>query len=338
MNILFTICSNNYLAQAKTLGDSLATFNGNYRFVVVLCDKKSKEVDYTFLNGFELVEVSELGIEKFSEMVAQYGIIELNTSVKPFAFDYLYKKYADANIVMYLDPDTCAFDCFATIEQELETASILLTPHICTPIEFDGFEPTENAFTQFGVYNLGFLATKRSKSTDKMLQWWKKRLAVNCYNDPTKGIFVDQLPMNFAPIFFDEVRVSKNLGINMAPWNLHERTLTHQGGRYFVNKQDPLVLYHFSNCSMTNPDILSTYYTRVSFEGNSDLKMAYDNYRTLVLKNGYSTLCKIKCVYNNFAKQSNKHKGKKSTLSGVFKYLKKYPLFFLRKDFWIASK
>lgn len=332
--IIFTICSNNYLAQAKALGDSILKHNPDYKFIIALCDKKSQAVDYSFLAPHEIIEAHGLGIKKFKQMYSQYSIIELNTSIKPFVFDYLFKNYKEAEYVMYFDPDTYVFNKLNSIEDELNNDSILLTPHIYTPIEFDGETPTENTFTQHGIYNLGFLALKRSEEADKLINWWMRRMEVNCYIRPNEGIFVDQLPMNFAPIFFDKVKIAENWGLNMAPWNLHERVLTEKDNKYFVNDKFPLIFYHFSNYNPNQPNLLATHYNRVIFDDNKILKQAYEVYRNEILNNNYNEMSQIQCFYSKHKPKPRKD-ANYSTLRKIIRYLKKYPLFLFRKDFWI---
>ncbi len=91
MRIAFTLCSNNYLAQAKTLGDSLIEHNPDYEFVIGLVDRKRDDVDYDFFRPHGIIEIEEIGIPKFAELGKRYGIIELNTAVKPFLFQHLLK-------------------------------------------------------------------------------------------------------------------------------------------------------------------------------------------------------------------------------------------------------
>ena len=328
MKIIFTICSNNYLAQAKTLGDSVLRHNPDYTFVIMLCDKKKPAIDYSFYSDFDIIEISEINIPKLDKMSKIYNIVELNTSVKPFCFEYLYQKY-NANIVMYFDPDTCVFSNFNYIEEKLQNNDIILTPHILTPIEFDGYYPTENLFTNYGIYNLGFLATKKSENTQTLFKWWQRRLEINCYIRPEEGIFVDQLPMNYAPLFFENVYVSTNMGLNMAPWNLHERKISQKNGVWYVNNEEPLVFYHFSNYNPNTPDTLAKYYNRITFEGHNDLKSLYDGYKEELLKNNYEELSKIECGYRK--KTKNK---KMPPIKKVLNYIKKYPLFLFKKDFW----
>ncbi len=47
MTIAFTICSNNYLAHAKTVGDSYLKYHPNNKFIIGLVDKLQDEYDYS---------------------------------------------------------------------------------------------------------------------------------------------------------------------------------------------------------------------------------------------------------------------------------------------------
>ena len=86
--IVFTLCSNNYLSHAKTLGDSVLHFHPDLQFYIGLVDKKSPEIDYDFFSSFTILPFDELGFDCFNEMLRNYNIIEFNTAVKPFYFDY----------------------------------------------------------------------------------------------------------------------------------------------------------------------------------------------------------------------------------------------------------
>ena len=298
MKIVFTICSNNYLAQAKTLGDTLFEHNSEYLFLIGLCDKEDVKIDYSFFSPYKIIKVDDIGIRNFEGMSEVYNIVELNTAVKPFFFDYLFRKYNNVESILYLDPDIAVFNSLKFIEDEFNNGSILLTPHIYTPIEFDGKFPTENIFTNYGIYNLGFIGLKRDGEVSELLSWWKRRLEINCYEKVSEGIFVDQLPINFAPIFFNNVVILKNFGLNVAPWNLHERVLGKNKDLYFINNKYPLIFYHFSNYNPLIPDILANHYNRISFKDNIELKNLYDDYREKLLKNRFLFYNKIDCYYN----------------------------------------
>lgn len=298
MKIVFTICSNNYLSQAKTLGDSLMKYNPDYKFIIGLCDKKNELVDYSFFEPYEIIEVEELNIPNFDWMIYNYYIIELNTSIKSFFFQYFIQKYKDLETIMYFDPDIKIFNKLSFIEDELQDKAALLTPHILSPIPLDKKTPQEINFLNYGIYNLGFLAIKPCESACKMLEWWSERMAVQCFDRVAEGLFVDQLPMNFAPIFFEKVCASHSPGYNYAYWNFHERKVTIKDGEYFINQQYPLVFLHYSSFKPSQPIDISFHQSRYKLEPGTLLHNLFSEYAEELINNKYVELKEIKCYYS----------------------------------------
>lgn len=298
MKLVFTICSNNYLSQAKTLGDSLMKYNPDYKFVIGLCDKKSAAIDYSFFEPYEIIEVGDLNIENFEWMLLNYYIIELNTSIKPFFFKHFIEKYKNLEVVMYFDPDIKIFNSLSYIENELQNKSILLTPHILSPIPLDGHTPSEADFLNYGIYNLGFIGVRPSGSTFRMLDWWAERLAVQSFDRVSEGLFVDQLPINLVPIFFDNVVISKNPGLNFAYWNFHEREISKIDNTYYINETVPLIFFHFSSFKPVEPLDISFHQTRFELKSESLLSHSFSEYANELTKNKYFELKEIKCYYS----------------------------------------
>ncbi len=294
--IAFTLCSNNYLAQAKALGQSLLRYNPDYVFIVGLVDLVNKDESSNF--PFILLEAHSIGIPEFDRMCERYSIVELNTAVKPFYIDFFFRNYNGTQIVMYFDPDILVFDNFNRIEKELDENDIYLTPHFTTPID-DDFLLNESDILNAGLYNLGFIAVKRSDNVIDFLTWWKKRLATKCYIDFCSGLFVDQLWINLVPLFFRKVFVSYNPGCNLAYWNLHERTLSLIDGRYFVNKNTPLIFFHFSGFSPLLPNQISKYQNRYDFTNRNDMVSIFREYRDTLFLNGFEKYLDLRCHYSN---------------------------------------
>ena len=107
-NIVFTLCSNNYLAHAKTLGDSVRSTNPDFHFIIGLVDKRNPAIDYSFFKDFEIIDYDKIGFSFFHEMIVQYNVIEFNTAVKPFYLEYLLNRYGIGSKVFYIDPDILA--------------------------------------------------------------------------------------------------------------------------------------------------------------------------------------------------------------------------------------
>ena len=220
---IFTICSNNYLAQAKVLGDSLQKVNPNYNFKIFLCDKFDAAINYNTI-GHEVIEIESFAPE-ISDLAEKYHIIELNTAMKPRVIEFLFE-YLKAEKVVYLDPDIFVNHSLSELENYLDHYSILLTPHVNTPIPLDGMQPSESLFLNYGIYNLGFIALQNDENSNALVKWWKNTTYTQGFVSVCNGLFVDQLPMNLAPLFFKGVKILREMGYNMAPWNLHERKLS----------------------------------------------------------------------------------------------------------------
>ncbi|SHG57649.1 hypothetical protein SAMN04488109_0905 [Chryseolinea serpens] len=292
--IVFTLCSNNYLAHAKTLGDSLRATNPDVEFIIGLTDKLSPQIDYTFFEPFQIIPYDAIGVDFFEEMVHQYNIIEFNTSVKPFYFEYLFQKYGADSLVYYVDPDIAVYGSFEEMNNLLLTNNFLVTPHILKPL----LEPSpfETVFLNVGVYNLGFIGMRHSETTTLFLKWWQRRLREFCYINFSKGLFVDQLWVNFIHLLFDKAYILPSPGYNMAYWNMYERKLFVSDGKYFVNTSDtPLVFFHFSGYDFSNNPLKCTKDKRSEFtlENRPDVADLFKQYGAWVKDNRYEQLSKV---------------------------------------------
>lgn len=306
-NLVFTLCSNNYLAQAITLGDSLLKFNPCYKFLIGLVDRKTELIDYSKI-PYEIIEVEKIELPLFNDMVLRYNIIELNTSVKPAYFKYLFKNL-DPESIIYIDPDIHVFSSFQTLRMELENFDILLTPHIFTPISDDKILAEED-FLNTGLYNLGFIAVRNTKNSLGMVEWWADRLNTKASIDFRKGLFTDQLWINFVPLFFEKVKILSNPGYNMAYWNLHERRLSVRSEELYVNNQEPLVFYHFSGFNPLLPHCLSKYQNRFTFQDLPEIEELFNDYSERLLSNGYETYLKHPNAFAGIKEKNDREKRK----------------------------
>jgi hypothetical protein len=84
----------------------------------------------------------------------------------------------------------------------------------------------------------------------------------------------------------------------MAPWNLHERTLSEDGKNVIMkNTETPLLFYHFSSYSYKKPEILSMY-NRYSFHNRPDLINLYQDYFGDLIKNDCVYFSRFECSLN----------------------------------------
>lgn len=298
MAVCFTVCSNNYLGQAKTLGDSVLQHHPSATMVIGLVDRLADDVDYSAFEGYHLIPAEQLGVANFSQMVQRYDIVELNTAMKGPFFQHLLDNYPDEQDFVYFDPDIMLFAPIAPMLAELDRSDVLLTPHITSPIEFDGACPEENLFLNYGIYNLGFLAVRRSDNARALIDWWSARTLEHGQSDVCEGFFVDQLWMNLAPLMFDRVGILKAQGYNAAPWNLHERRhITPVEDGFQMPDGSPLTFFHFSSYKPARPDVIAPQYSRYNFENCPDLRPLYERYHQALLDNHFDQWARIPCHY-----------------------------------------
>ena len=295
MTVVFTLCSNNYLAHAITLGQSLSTSNPNYLFMIGLVDKRVPQIDYSSI-PFKIIEVEKIGIAAFDEMVKRYSIAELNTSVKPYYFQYFFTTQTLADKFIYLDPDILVYRPFTELEEVLESDDIVIVPHFTSPINDDKFQAEED-FLNSGLYNLGFIAVKNTENGVKMINWWAERLQTKAFIDFRRGLFTDQIWINFVPLFFEKVYILYHPGYNMAYWNLHERYLVDGDKVKKGNISFPLVFFHFSGYNPLQPEKLSKYQDRFSFQNRMDIVRLFEEYKLTLIDNDYNTYIQIPCYY-----------------------------------------
>jgi hypothetical protein len=305
MNVAFTIVAKNYFSFAITLADSIKKEQPELPFYILLVDAK-EGLDEKYFAQYNIVTSTEIGIADFLPMAFKYNVTEFSTAVKPFFIDYLFnrKKF---DKVIYFDPDIYLYQSPATIFNELDNHSVIITPHILLMEENYTGNALENEFLFSGIYNLGFIALSNTAKTNLFIQWWKKRLADFCYGDRMDSLHVDQKWIDFIPSFFTqkELLISKHLGYNIAYWNIHERNITINDKDISVSfttdptVRNPLIFLHFSGLNPVN--IYSNKQCpAIDINKYPAWKKLIEEYSAMVINNNYSNLLKLAYSFNYY--------------------------------------
>lgn len=264
-SVVFTIISNNYIHYARALKKSLQESNPELDLVIFVVDKENIAL-YDDLN---IVNINQLNIPNLNKFLFRYSILEANTAIKPWCFEYLFKKF---NHVLYLDPDIYVYKSLDILKNEtLCQKLMLLTPHILHPI-LDNKTPSEQSFLKAGIYNLGFLMLNKHPSLNNFIEWWKSKLETLCLNRQAEGLFVDQKWMDLAPSLFEDVYILKDYGYNIAYWNLQERST------------DNVVFVHYSGIceDVLTTGSISKHQTRFAISGIGKFAKLYLDYWKLI--------------------------------------------------------
>lgn len=276
MNVICTICSNNHLARAIVLRNSLKKYDPDVTFIVFLSDEINNGIDYSPLEADEIIPIGDIEPEA-KALALKYSILELSAALKSRAMEYLINERG-AHKILYLDSDTKTFHSLSHLFTELDTAAILLTPHVCTPVPIDGKTPGDHTFLIYGIFNIGFIGLSNHEEARKFISWWKERTYKEGYTAPQLGQYAEQLPLNHVPVYFKGVNILGDRGMNMAPWNLHERYLSINDGQYMVNKTDALKFYHFSSFRVDEQELPLSSYNRFKLADRPDLQEVHRTY------------------------------------------------------------
>lgn len=265
----YTSFSFSYLNRARVLATSLRRQHPDWVIWAVLTDKEPEGFHFD-LEGEEfdrLVTAEDLYGAETDRWLFGHDIVEACTAVKGRALLHILDQ-PDAEKVFYFDPDIGVFNDMSAVSDLLDTYSIVLTPHQVDP------EPQEDtlaiidnevASLAYGTFNLGFIAVNSGPEARRFARWWDERLHDWCHDRLDIGVFVDQKWCNLVPCFFDDVKILRDPGYNVASWNLSQRKMHFdETGRALINGQ-PLRFYHFTKLGPTG-DMMTRRYARNNTE------------------------------------------------------------------------
>jgi glycosyltransferase involved in cell wall biosynthesis len=299
--VFFTIVSRNYLAYALTLMQSLARQYPDAPRYLCLADERADD-PVLDTDLFNTVTIDQLKLPNFDAFVFRYDIMELNTAVKPYMFEWLRPRHSGSGLV-YLDPDIYVLRRLDAVERKFSEGKLaVLTPHINQPLDDDAKFPTELSLMRTGVYNCGFVAINAAHpDSARLIDWWSRKLEFDCFVDLEAGLFTDQKWMDMAPALFPDVSILRDDGYNLAYWNLANRKVARTMDGGFSANGTPLVFAHFSGVDLARPEIFSKHQNRFDLDGIGGLRPLYEEYLRKLSDNGHPQHASKPYAYGRFA-------------------------------------
>jgi len=178
----------------------------------------------------------------------------------------------DPNEVYYTDADMAFWGPVREIADEMNAASIMVTPH-------------ENPIAHVaGRFNVGIIGYRNDRHCREFLEWWEERCLEWCEWRATKdGRCADQGYLNILhdePERFKNVKVSGHPGINLGPWNLAMHELGEDDGRPTIDGRS-LVCYHYHGYKPTGRTCKNDTGWEVSDEA---MRIIYQPYHELMME------------------------------------------------------
>jgi glycosyltransferase involved in cell wall biosynthesis len=292
-----TIVAKNYMAYARCLTESFLNHHPEGQVIVMLVDELDEGSFDAAEERFTTVLASEIGIPDFKQMAFRYSLLELNTAVKPFLLEYVFREYSCRKLC-YFDPDIYFYNRIDEIINHLDKHGIVLTPHL-TGLPVDESKSNELDVLRSGAYNLGFIGLSKHQELETFLHWWQVKLRKHCKVDPDEGLFVDQRWIDLAPGLFSSVYIHRDPGCNVAYWNLHHRSMTRTDSSYAVNGS-PLKFFHFSGFSPDHIQAISKHQHHYTLEDFKHLAPLFYDYRTRLLANGHKNMKNLRYAYDYY--------------------------------------
>lgn len=298
-NVIFTVVAKNYFASAITLGKSVNKYVPNSDFIIVLADELDGQINPQDFD-FKIIEADKLNIPDFDKLSFLYDVVELSTAIKPYVMLYLMEELEYCKVV-YLDPDIWVMNSLDNIFNLLDNRDFVLTPHIVDLDIVSGSSKEEHILNR-GVFNLGFIGSRKSETAYSFLNWWKDRLSTSCYRDAT--LFVDQKWVDFLPVFCTNYEVLSSKSYNIADWNYQERELKYKDKNYYVleksGKWERIKFFHFSGIKSEEPDVILDKFNVEDKKEREVLKALINEYQEELLLSGYNKFSVMKYKYNFF--------------------------------------
>ncbi len=161
---------------------------------------------------------------------------EFQLTTVPWLFRHLLPQLPANDLLMFVAGDLYFFSSLQPIYDEIGKASIAVTPF--------RYAPAHAALERFGKFNNGWLALRHDATGLACAADWADKCAAWCFAQVEPTRYTNQKYLDAWPAQFPGVVSLKHPGVNLAPWNVGETTITASPSGPRVNQQ-PVVCYHF---------------------------------------------------------------------------------------------
>lgn len=245
-----TVASRNYIAGAiVALRSAMDTHPGSTSSICVhTINPLELEILRAHYIDIQFDSVAAiLSSNRLVELENRYSDIELFSALKFFNLVFCRKR---AHVVVHTDTDTLFLNPVFDLNIEPSLHAIEIFPHVQSPIPREGFEMSDLDLVQCGIINGGLIAVYWvHAAAQPIMEWLIYHVEHHCFVSKKHNLYADQTWLSLLPhLFREETRVSDDLSINVAYWNLIERSISRPDpeGAFIVNGQHVLKMFHFS--------------------------------------------------------------------------------------------
>lgn len=235
-----TLFDINYLVQGYSLFLSMVyQINDKFNLYVLCMDDESYRVIKS-LNIENLLPLTVLDVSNEDDILQSQNKNrgQICWMYQPILCEYILKKLKNDSVV-YLEADSLFFKDPKNLLSEIANYSVSIVPH-----NYDlynkKFEKTS------GKYCVQFNYFKNDIDGLRVLEYWRR----SCYKyDSNKPeVYPGQISLESWDCVSDKVRIIKNLGAGVAPWNINNREIRIKNNTLYFGK-DEMIFFHFHQFS-----------------------------------------------------------------------------------------
>lgn len=245
-----TIINEEFIPFAISLYKSISSFDSSITLKVLLINEKATGTDIE-IDGIEIIQVSSiLNSDLAISIYAKYSISNFNIlrwALKPVLISYLLN--SGYNKVIYTDADTFYVGDYQFLFQELNINNILLTPHWRS---IDPIKDEDNfcSLLKDGLFNAGFIGA--SVKGLNAIDWWAGVCHYRMDRKIDFGVYDDQKYLDILPVAFENIKILKHKGCNIAFWNIDTCKREIKNKLLFIEGKFEAVFIHFTPDTIKN--------------------------------------------------------------------------------------
>lgn len=228
-----------FLLKGLALHTSLIRYNPEAKLWILAFDKYTENILRKMkLKGVAIVALSDFEDKELLTVKPTRHPIEYYWTCTPSWMLYIMKKDPNVKYVTYLDGDLYFYSNSNIGVSEISDKSLLAIEH-----RFP--KGRESMAKRSGRFNIAFNVFKNNEIGKTCLKRWREQCLNWCYWKLEDGKLGDQMYLDEWPkLYGKNLLISKNVGVDAAPWNISQYKVTNREGSTYINN-DKLVCYHF---------------------------------------------------------------------------------------------
>ena len=233
MRFYCTIFDKNYLLQGVTLFNSLNFSSRKFRFYALCMDSEAYELLVKInLEDLIPVKLEDVFTQELREIRSRTTKGQFCWVLQPVFCQFVLENF-EANMVIYLEADSLFFSDPEAILEELGDGSVSIVPH--------NFSSDYDNSATAGKFCVQFNAFRNDDNAKKVLNYWKSE----CFKYSKEDLlsYPGQTCLDEWPSF-NGVKVIKNIGAGVAPWNMRKFVFSFKGSTIEVDDK-PIVFFHY---------------------------------------------------------------------------------------------